>query len=165
METTDSIYFYSHTKGNYPYMSNFYPSKFVDETGIEFNCTEQYLMYHKCKTFEPDNAHMLQQILNEKSPAKIKALGRQVKNYNDQIWDQIRYIIMVNGLRLKFGQNQSIANKLVQTNPKMLYEAASTDNIWGIGYDAETAVTKDKATFGSNLLGQALVQVRTELIG
>ena len=165
METVDSIYFYSHTKGNYPYMSNFYPSKFVDETGIEFNCTEQYLMYHKCKTFEPNNAQMLQQILNEKSPAKIKALGRKVKNYNEQIWNQMRYIVMVNGLRLKFGQNQLIANKLVQTNPKMLYEAASNDNIWGIGYDAETAVTKDKATFGSNLLGRALVQVRTELIG
>ena len=146
-------------------MSNFYPSKFVDETGIEFNCTEQYLMYHKCKTFEPNNAQMLQQILNEKSPAKIKALGRKVKNYNEQIWNQMRYIVMVNGLRLKFGQNQLIANKLVQTNPKMLYEAASNDNIWGIGYDAETAVTKDKATFGSNLLGRALVQVRTELIG
>jgi ribA/ribD-fused uncharacterized protein len=165
METPDSIYFYSHTKGNYSYMSNFYPSTFVDVDGILYNCTEQYLMYHKCKMFDPDNAQMLQQILHEKSPAKIKALGRKVKNYNEHSWDQSRYQVMINGLKLKFGQNQSIANKLIQTNPKMLYEAAPTDNIWGIGFDAETAITKDKATFGSNLLGLSLVQVRTELIG
>ncbi len=165
METPDSIYFYSHTKGNFKYMSNFYPSKFVDADGIEFNCSEQYLMYQKCKLFDPNNVHMLQQILNEKSPSKIKALGRAVRNYNEQIWNQSRYQVMENGLRLKFRQNQQIANSLMDTDPKMLYEAASNDNIWGIGFDAETAVTKDKALFGTNLLGQALVQIRTELIG
>lgn len=165
METIDSIYFYSHTKSNYAYMSNFFPSVFVDTNGITYNCTEQYLMYHKCKLFEPTNNQLQQQILNEKSPAKIKALGRQIKNYNEQIWNQIRYQVMVNGLKLKFGQNPTIANKLIQTNPKMLYEASPNDNIWGIGFDAETAITKDKLLFGTNLLGHALVQVRTELIG
>jgi hypothetical protein len=165
METDTEIYFYSHTKGDYPYMSNFYPSVFIDTDGIKFNCTEQYLMYHKCKMFDPGNNQMLQQILNEKSPAKIKALGRKVQNYNEQIWNQSRYQVMVNGLRLKFGQNQTIANKLIQTNPKILYEASSNDKIWGIGFDAETAVTKDKSLFGTNLLGHALVQVRSELIG
>lgn len=164
METPDSIYFYSHTKGNYKYMSNFYPSVFVDEVGNEFNCSEQYLMYNKCKLFDPSNDQMLLQILEEKSPAKIKALGRMVKNYNEYIWNQSRYKIMVNGIKLKFGQNQSIANELIQTNPKMLYEAAQNDNIWGIGFNAETAVTKDKTCFGSNLLGKALVHVRGELI-
>jgi ribA/ribD-fused uncharacterized protein len=108
---------------------------------------------------------MLAKILNEKSPAKIKGLGRAVKNYNEHEWNQSRYQVMVNGLRLKFEQNQLVANKLVQTNPKMLYEASPTDNIWGIGFDVTTAITKDKALFGSNLLGKALVQVRGDLIG
>ena len=72
---------------------------------------------------------------------------------------------MVNGLRLKFSQNQTIRNKLIQTHPKMLYEASKNDSIWGIGFDAETASTKDKTSFGSNLLGQALVQLRGELLG
>ena len=167
METPDSIYFYSQTKDDFGYMSNFYPITFVDENNLLFNCSEQYLMYHKCKLFDPDNTKMLQQILKEKSPAKIKALGRLVNNYNEQIWSNSRYQVMVNGLRLKFSQNQSIANKLIQTHPKMLYEAAKNDSIWGIGFDAETVITKniDKASFGSNLLGQALVQVRGELIG
>ena len=166
MESPDSIYFYSHTKGNFKYMSNFYPSVFVDADGIEFNCTEQYLMYNKCKLFDPNNNLMLLKILGEKSPAKIKALGRLVKNYNEYVWNQSRYKVMVNGLKLKFTQNQQIANNLIQTSPKMLYEAAPNDNIWGIGFDAVTAaVTKDKTCFGSNLLGQALVQVRGELIG
>lgn len=165
METPDSIYFYSHTKGNYGYMSNFYPSAFVDKEENEFNCSEQYLMYHKCKLFDPNNNKMLLQILNEKSPAKVKALGRMVKNYNEQVWSDLRFQVMIDGLRLKFNQNQQIANKLIQTNPKMLYEAAQNDNIWGIGFDAVTAIITDKANFGTNLLGMALVQVRGELIG
>ena len=122
-------------------------------------------MYHKCKLFDPDNNQMLQQILNEKSPRKIKALGRMLNNYNDIQWSNSRYQVMVNGLRLKFSQNQLIKNNLLQTHPKMLYEASKYDNIWGIGFDAETAVTKDKTSFCYNLLGQALVQVRGELIG
>ena len=165
METQDSIYFYSHTKGDHVFMSNFYPSVFVDENNVIFNCTEQYLMYHKCKLFDPNNNQMLLQILDEKSPGKIKALGRMVNNYNDNLWSNLRYQVMVDGLRFKFGQNQLIGNKLTQTHPKMLYEASKHDSIWGIGYDAESAVTKDKTSFGFNLLGQALVQVREELIG
>lgn len=164
METIDSIYFYSHTKGNWMFMSNFYPSEFVDIDRIKYNCTEQYLMYNKCKIFDGSNDLMLQQILNEKSPANIKALGRKVKNYDEQVWNELRYQIMVDGLRLKFKQNKTIENKLIQTGQKMLYEASPFDKIWGIGFDAVTAITKDKSLFGTNLLGKALVQVRTELV-
>jgi hypothetical protein len=32
----------------------------------------------------------------------------------------------------------------------MLYEAVQNDNIWGIGFDAETAIITDKASFGSS---------------
>ena len=79
METQDSIYFYSHTKDPFGYMSNFYPSAFVDENNLLFNCTEQYLMYHKCKLFDSDNAQMLQQILNEKSPGSKNHIKQNEK--------------------------------------------------------------------------------------
>jgi len=96
METKDSIYFYSHND-NFGYMSNFYPSEFVDSTGNKFECSEQYLMYWKAKTFEPENAQLLEKFLTQSSPYKLKALGRQVKNYDDIKWNQIRLGVMISG--------------------------------------------------------------------
>lgn len=167
METTDSIYFYSH-HDTYKYMSNFYPSEFEEllENGnkIKFNCSEQYLMYSKAKLFEPNNVNLHNEILAQTSPTKIKQLGRNVKNYNDAIWSNMRYFIMLNGLRLKFGQNPQIKELLIQTHPKILYEASKTDKIWGIGFDSQTALNVDKKKYGTNLLGIALMQIRNELI-
>ncbi len=164
METDSEIYFYSHTKGNHIYMSNFYPSDFIDKDGIAYNCSEQYFIYHKAKLFEPNSIQLHNKILNEKNPSKIKALGRSVKNFDNEIWNQSKYQIMLNGLRLKFGQNKSIANKLIQTNNKMLFEASPHDKIWGIGFSAKNVIKIDKTLFGTNLLGKALVQIRSEYI-
>lgn len=164
METPNEIYFYGHGANlNFNYMSNFYPVNFVGPNQTQYNCTEQYLMYHKAKLFEPDNIQLHNMILAENSPAKIKALGRMVKNYDDSIWSQVRYNIMVDGLRLKFSQNPHILNLLIQTGDKILYEAAKNDKIWGIGYCAQDAINTPKNKFGTNLLGNALMQVRNEL--
>ena len=169
METPNEIYFYGHTD-EFGYMSNFYKTTFTDNSDpnnvLTFCCTEQYLMYHKCLTFI-DNCESNQALLNlimaETSPSKIKKFGRQVRNYNDDVWNAIRYNIMLDGLRLKFNQNNVIKLKLMQTEHKQLYEASSTDKIWGIGFTADNAIKKDKALFGRNLLGKALVEIRSEL--
>ena len=78
METPDAIYFYGHND-KFGYMSNFYRCDFVDDSEIKYNCSEQYLMYHKCLLFDKTNIKMLENILNETSPTKIKSFGRQVK--------------------------------------------------------------------------------------
>lgn len=158
------IYFYSHTRGKHNYMSNFYPCNFIDTNEISFHCSEQYLMYQKCLLFDAENDTMLKKILAEKEPAKIKALGRKVKNYNDGVWDEFRYQIMVDGLYLKFSQNPQIGEQLCATYPNMLYEAAPNDNIWGIGMCAKEAITKDESEYGTNLLGKALMNVREQLL-
>jgi ribA/ribD-fused uncharacterized protein len=183
METEDSIYFYG-IKNDYAYMSNFYQSTFY-ENKIKYNCSEQYFMYYKCLTFDTTNNELLEKILNESSPTKIKKLGRSVNNYNEEIWSNKRYEIMVNALRLKFSQNDNIKDKLLKTENKNLYEASQFDRIWGIGYSAKNAIkmnlskhcgdkelfsgvsteenTKDKSKFGNNLLGKALMEIRNEL--
>jgi ribA/ribD-fused uncharacterized protein len=163
METEDSIYFYG-MSSNFGYMSNFYKSKFVDKEGNNFCCSEQYLMYWKAKTFEPENESLLKSILKETSAAKIKALGRTVKNYNDTIWSQIRLKIMVKGLKLKFKQNSTILALLLSTGDKTLYEASKQDKIWGIGYYAEQAILTEPDKYGTNLLGQALMKVRNKFL-
>ena len=161
METEDSIYFYEQNKP-YGWMSNFAVSNFVDADGNNFSCSEQYFMFVKAKTFEPTNNELLNQILNETKPDKIKKLGRDVKNYNENVWNAIRYDVMKAGLRLKFEQNIVLKNLLVGTGNKTLYEASKYDKIWGIGFYPPDAINADKKFFGHNLLGNALMDIRNE---
>lgn len=161
METETEIYFYN-LNNKFPYMSNFYKTDFTDKNGIQYNCSEQYFMYYKCITFNPNNDKLLQAILTETSPTKIKQYGRQVKNFNDTIWKEKRYNIMLEALRLKFNQNEIIKQKLLETKPKILYEASKNDKIWGIGFYDKEAIQIDKSKFGKNLLGNALMEIRNE---
>ena len=128
METATDIYFYGMTN-KFSYMSNFYNTNFIDKDGIKYNCSEQYLMYHKCKTFDIQNKKLLTAILTETSAATIKKYGRQVQHYDDTIWNEKRYNIMLEALKLKFNQNQIIKQKLLETKPKLLYEASKFDKI------------------------------------
>jgi ribA/ribD-fused uncharacterized protein len=162
METETEIYFYN-LKNEFNYMSNFYKTNFTDKYGIKYNCSEQYFMYHKCKIFDPKNNILLETIIKEKSATKIKKYGRQVQNFNDIIWKEKRYNIMLEAVRLKFNQNEIIKQKLIETKPKILYEASKNDRIWGIGYYDKDAIKIDKCKFGKNLLGNALMEIRSEL--
>jgi hypothetical protein len=163
METINAIYFYG-LKNKFAYMSNFFLTSFSDDNGNAFNCSEQYFMYHKCLTFDKHNISLLNNILFEKSPAKIKAYGRQVKNFDEKIWNNIKYNIMLDGLRLKFKQNSIINNKLKATNNKILYEASKYDKIWGIGYSDYEAISINPSKYGQNLLGKALMEIRSEIL-
>jgi ribA/ribD-fused uncharacterized protein len=102
--------------------------------------------------------------LSNKSPTKIKAFGRQVKNFDENIWCEIRYNIMLDGLRLKFSQNSIINNKLKATNNKILYEASKYDKIWGIGYSDYQAIYINPSKYGQNLLGKALMEIRSQIL-
>ena len=162
METEKEIYFYR-VSDKFGYMSNFYKTIFKGEDGTIFNCSEQYFMYHKCKQFDPENKILINLILKENNPMKIKFYGRQVQNYDNAKWLELRYTIMVNALRFKFGQNPVIKNKLLSTENKIIYEASQEDKVWGIGFYDKDAINVDKNTFGLNLLGNALMDVRLEL--
>lgn len=177
METDKAIYFYGNSPNNkFNYTSNFYMisqkclnpndsitnGSNVDE--IIFNCNKQYFMYRKCMLFDENNIELIEKILNETDPKKIKKYGREVNNFDQQIWDIYKYEIMKDGLIHKFTQNIDIKNKLIATKDKILYEASRHDKIWGIGYYANIAINKSETTYGQNLLGKALMEVREILI-
>jgi len=176
METTNSIFFYG-CNDEFSYMSNFYKCTFYDNNGNKYNNSEQYFMKMKQETFDPENIIIAKAIMKAKTPTEVKKLGRKVDNYNEDIWNNIRYKHMLNALKLKFSQNDDIKSKLLQTYPKKLYETSATDKIWGIGYnyiqlnkllqyDLEfkaNGIVSDiieNNYFGKNLLGKALMEVR-----
>tara|TARA_Y100000768_G_scaffold137246_1_gene102199 strand:- start:185 stop:715 length:531 start_codon:yes stop_codon:yes gene_type:complete len=162
MEFGDKIYFYG-SKGQYGFLSNFYKCNFecfINNNIIQFNCSEQYFMYFKCITFDPNNSELLNMILKETNPVKIKTLGRKVHNFDKKIWNEKKYSIMLNALYYKFSQNIILQQKLLNTDNKILYEAAPKDKIWGIGFSAEEAIKIEITEYGSNLLGNVLMEIR-----
>jgi len=119
------------------------------------------MMYHKALLF--DDSDVATQILAATTPTAVKALGRQVKNFDDKIWKENRYRIVKDGNILKFTQHLDLQEKLLATKGKMLVEAAPRDRIWGIGYGAKNALA-NKERWGLNLLGQVLVEIRDEML-
>ena len=63
----------------------------------------------------------------------MKALGRKVRNFDPQVWDKLKYSIVLNGNYYKFTQNKEMMDFLLSTGDKILVEASPVDTIWGIG--------------------------------
>ena len=96
------------------------------------------------------------------SPGECKRLGRQVKPYDDKLWAERRYDIMVAILECKFSQNGDIGAMLKETGDAVIAEASPTDRVWGIGISLECAY-RGVPWRGDNLLGKALMEVRARL--
>ena len=139
-------------------LSQWWPCKFKSDN-IEYNSAEQYMMAEKAKLFNDMNAYQL--ILQKEHPGDIKKLGRQIKNFNEEIWNKNKINIVVKGNILKFSQNEELKNFLIGTGDKVLVEASPHDQIWGIGmYAKDPNVTNPVKWRGQNLLGFSLMHVR-----
>lgn len=88
---------------------------------------------------------MTMQVLATDEPAKIKALGRKVSNYDEHIWNGVRQIVVYEGLLAKFTQNERLKDKLKETGKAILVECAVKDLIWGVGLSMEDPHRFDKA--------------------
>jgi len=141
--------------------SNWHPSVFIHD-GITFNCSEQYMMYHKAKLF--GDTEIMQKVMQADSPKEQKALGRQVKNFNSEEWLVKCFPIMEEGLKAKFEQNPDMLKQLLDTEDSIIAEASPVDPIWGIGLAAEDPLAQEISTWkGKNLLGQILMSVREKI--
>ncbi len=143
------------------YLSNWYLSNFVQD-GILFSSMEQYMMYQKAMCF--NDTVIAKKILDTKDVAEIKALGREVSNYNDSIWNGMRQILIYEGLMAKFTQNEDLKEQLLSTGDAILAECAVKDRIWGIGLSMTSPERLNIYKWnGQNLLGYALMIVRKKL--
>lgn len=154
--------------GDWP--SNWHPAeiKVKDENNneIRFSNTEQYFMWVKAKTFGDDE--MAEQIrIKGKNPKVAKDLGRMVRNYDDKVWNEKRYEVMVKANKYKYSQNEGLKKKLLHETlrDKGFVEASPYDTIWGIGLAKQNADADDESKWrGQNLLGKALDEVRDWLL-
>ncbi len=138
--------------------SQWWPAPFVVD-GLTYATAEHWMMAEKARLFN-DEA-VLARILQAKTPAEAKKLGRQVRSFVPEIWQAACYAIVVAGNRHKFSQHADLQTYLQQTGNRVLVEASPVDPVWGIGLAQDDLAALDPTRWkGTNLLGFALMVVR-----
>jgi len=141
--------------------SQWWVSPFVVD-GITYRTAEHWMMAKKAELFK-DN-EIFEKIIQVNSPAEAKKLGREVRNYKDELWLASRYEIVKQGNLHKFYQNPDLRLFLINTKERILAEASPVDAIWGIGMASDHKdIHNPEKWRGLNLLGFALMEVRDEL--
>lgn len=138
--------------------SQWFPSPFTVD-GIRYNTAEHWMMAHKALLFGDRDA--FHQIIECSSPGEAKKLGRQVRWYDNNAWDEHKCEIVRLGSIHKFNQYPDYATYLLQTGTRVLVEASPRDTIWGIGLGQSNEKSSDVFAWrGKNLLGFALMEAR-----
>jgi ribA/ribD-fused uncharacterized protein len=142
-------------------LSQWFPRAFAID-GVPYATAEHYMMAEKARLFGDGEA--VSAVLASKTPAEAKAVGRQVRGYDDAAWESARLAAVVRGNVAKFGQHDDIGAFLRSTGDCVLVEASPRDRIWGIGLGASNPDARNPARWrGRNLLGFALMAARDEL--
>lgn len=160
----EHIYFWGHqsnkdNKIGKSCLSQWWPTNFKDSRGREYKTSEQWMMAEKARVFS--DLEILERILSTEDPKEAKQLGREVTYFDDNIWSEKSYDIVVEGNLLKFDQNKELKDYLISTGDSILVEASPYDKIWGIGMKQDDEGIKNPKNWkGKNLLGFALMEVR-----
>ena len=139
-------------------LSQWYHAPFL-YNGHRFDTAEHFMMAEKARLF--GDTEKIRQIVSAENPGKAKALGREIKDFDQKIWNQNKVDIVIRGNLEKFSQNPKLGEFLLNTGTRILAEASPVDTIWGTGLAAEDPAIDDPAAWpGQNLLGFALMEVR-----
>ncbi|KAF9631567.1 hypothetical protein BFW01_g2429 [Lasiodiplodia theobromae] len=82
------IYFWREYDEPYGFLSQWYDCAFQHE-GVTYRSAEMWMMMQKAKLF--GDAAIANQMLAAPTPAEHKKLGRKVKNFNHDVWDERKW--------------------------------------------------------------------------
>lgn len=153
------IVFTQETPMPYRVFSSCFQETFKDGDSVEFVSPLQYLQYHKARLFGDVGSE--REIMQLKHPADLRRVGRQVKPFDDTLWDSHKERIALEANLMRFRQNEQSRMILLNTLDKTLIEANPYNYTWACGlspYDADV-LNPDKWT-GLNLWGQSLMRAR-----
>lgn len=166
--SSEPIFFYG-PANPYGELSQHYAAAFTVD-GISYTSGEQYMMHAKALLFagagtgDPESlAYWSEQILGTADPKRCKALGRQIPNFDDEVWAREREEVVFRGNLAKFSHDRRLRELLLATGQRELVEAAPRDRVWGIGFGHQRALAVGRERWGRNLLGICLMRVRDQL--
>lgn len=141
----DTVSVVKRFRGDYEFLSNFYPAKQMYD-GIAYYNAEAAYQAQKCA--DPDPKMHFAKLYSDES----KRFGRTIVVRED--WDEIKVDVMKQVVRAKFEQNPRLAKMLLGTGDIPLREGNTWHDVfWGV--DLKTGE-------GENHLGQILMQLRKE---
>ena len=131
--------------------------------GVTYNCNEQYMMAQKALLF--GDQEMYEKIMASKNPEEQKMkFGRNVKNFDEAVWQQHAKEIVYKANYAKFTQNQKAMEELAYSRGQTVVEASPTDKIWGIGIsEGDSRLIDETQWEGTNWLGEVVMQIRSDL--
>lgn len=165
-ESFQYFFFWGHTppkdgSTNRSCLSQWFTATFTVD-GVSYKTAEHWMMAEKARLF--GDHEMLTEIIEAAGPKEAKAFGRKVRNFDADVWSDRCFDIVVNGNVEKFRQNIEMRTFLLSTGNTIIVEAAPRDQIWGIGLGEHNERATDPREWrGRNMLGFALVEVRTRL--
>jgi len=137
-------------EGENKYLSTFEEYKFK-ENGIDYKSVEHYF---QSKKFERTNPEAAQEIRDSGTSQEANVAGRSNKKMRPD-WDSIKYEIMYNANYLKFKDNPTLKEKLLNTGDAEIIQQSDQEFYWSQNF-------QDPPT-GRNLLGKILKDIRKRL--
>lgn len=147
--------------------SQWHPSEFMasldpDGRPMRFSHAEQYMMAGKALLFGDHD--VLKRIMDAAHPRDQKELGRAVRGFDPEVWNQHAMDIVYRGNIAKFSQDEDLRDHLLATGDKHLVEGAWYDRVWGVGIAWDDDRILDATNWqGTNWLGEVLMRVRSQL--
>lgn len=139
------IFMITEFKGDYLFLSNFYPAP-LDIDGIHYLNSEAAFQAHKLADPQARKA------FSALPPNAAKMQGRKAALRPD--WEDVKLDVMYKVCKAKFTQNKTLGKKLIGTGSQELIEGNTWgDKIWG-------QVNGE----GENNLGKILMKIRAELM-
>jgi len=142
-------------------LSQWWPAPFTVD-GLAYPSAEHFMMTAKALLF--GDTETAERIRTARHPGAAKALGREVRGFDEQRWAERRFDFVVTGNLAKFGQHQDLRAFLLGTGDQVIVESSPLDRIWGTGLAASDDDAASPAHWpGLNLLGFALMETRDRL--
>lgn len=181
MHTSNVVEFYGHGKsmGDWACFSNFFdqsrsPLMFsvpaelsaieIPHDMKEVSCAFSEKAIMMCKAAVMGDLDNYMQVCAATSPGKAKALGRQVKNWNEEMWKTTVCSVGFHVVYQKFQQDPRLRQILLATGDRVIAETTSRDCNWGIGLDIGDPRARNPSQWqGTNILGWALMEAREML--
>lgn len=135
----------SNFRGQYFFLSNFYPCK-IKYDGLEYTCVES--AYQSAKTKDVETRKQFCDL----SAKDAKAKGRKIKLRSD--WEEVKDEIMYQLVKYKFTHSSKLKWMLKKTKDEEIIE----ENSWGDMYWGRCN------GIGQNKLGEIIMLVRSEIL-
>lgn len=133
-----------------------------DNQYIKFSCAEIDFIYRKALLF--GDYEVARELIHTQNIKRAISLGKNIKNFDKDKWDENKKSIMFKVLINKF-RNYELQRLLCNTGNATIVNTSVYDKIWGIGIrDDEKGIYDicNGKKNGKNLLGEILMKVRKE---